>query len=296
MLKELDATLLGRAHGFGTILVPQRQQWWQSQAAPNPTETPPAEAAKEAPAADGAAPSAQPSATEKPEVDPAAAAAAFTAKVAPSEKATKPEFLPDDQWDAEKGEVKGDALKAAYERIGALTAERKPEDYKIDVSPEVRAELKVPDGESVFDPDAPLTKALPGIFAKLRVDPAEVPGAMSEVAKILRQEEGDLYASLQAEIPKLGENAVPRLNAMRNYIVGNLPEDHANTLLSLLGTSGAGALTAFEALINKGQGLASPGIGGKGGDDLPGAPGSHERLAAIYERNAQQPKRSLRQR
>lgn len=270
----------------------QPVQQWQSQAAP-PAAAPTPETAPAAPAAAGEpapgptpapAPAAAPEGgAPAPTPEQVAAAAAFQQPVV---KAEKPDFVPDDFWDAEKGAVKTEDLTAALDELKTLKAPRAPEDYKIDVPADVAKEMGYEDGQPVFDPDAPLTKLLPGILSEMGANPEKLGSAMAKVAQILRDEEKALTVDMVAEVGKMGENAPRRLDAMRTYITANLPENMANDLLYALGRSHAGALSAFEKLLNTSRGLSSPsGDGGGGGandDNLTPT----ERLAKVFENGA----------
>lgn len=242
-----------------------------SAAPPNPSPAP-------APAPD-AAPAADAPAAPSPEAE--AAAKAFTAPV--EKKAVeKPDYVSDDLWDAEKGEVK---VEAALAELKALKAPRSAEDYKIEVAPEVAKELGFEDGAPVFDAEAPLTKLLPGILASMGADPSKLGVAMGEVAKVLAAEEAKLRTDMVAEVAKMGENAPQRLGAMRTYIEANLPADDAGHLLHALGQSGAGALSAFEKLLNTSRGLGSPSGDGGGGSIDPNLSPT-ETLTQHFEQNA----------
>jgi len=261
----------------------QPVQQWQSQAAPAP-DAAAAAPAPDAPAADAApepaaAPAAEVPAAPTPEAE--AAAKAFTAPVE-KKAADKPDYVSDDLWDAEKGEVK---VEAALAELKALKAPRSAEDYKIEVAPEVAKELGFEDGAPVFDAEAPLTKLLPGILASMGADPSKLGAAMGEVAKVLAAEEAKLRTDMVAEVGKMGENAPQRLAAMRTYIEANLPADDAGNLLHALGQSDAGALSAFEKLLNTSRGLGSPsGEGGVGKVDPNLSP--TETLTQVFEQNA----------
>lgn len=310
-----DAGLIStlRASASGTILIPAGgslpAQLWQSQAASGAAadagaagaDGAAAAAAKGAPGADAGAADAG-AAGKGADADAAAQAAIDKLKAPVSEadkaaakaqggadsRATKPDYLTDDFWDADKGEVKADALKDA---LANLSAVREAKDYVIDVPAEMRKEMGLKDGESAFDPEAPMVKLLPEILSELKVDPKAVPAVMAKIAAVLQAEDKQLEALTIEEVKKLGDNGPQRLLAMRNAIVGHLGDD-ADAFLSVFGRVGASALTGLEKILNKAGGAAAFDGSGGGGkkSSLPGEVGSTEQIAAIFEANAQKPR------
>lgn len=154
---------------------------------------------------------------------------------------TKPEWVGEEFWDAEKG-LRVDELgksyaelaefrKAAAEREAALPS--KPEDYKF----EIPAEL-IPEGLDAskvgIDTDSPLYKGIVETFAANKV-PADVAQKAFEVfARDQLAMQKALVEAAAAERKKLGDSAPARVDAIAAWAKAQLGEDDAKAILGSL--------------------------------------------------------------
>lgn len=204
-------------------------------------------------AAAPAAPGSQPDAgTPVPTVADAAAT-----------KPTRPDYLPEAYWDAEKGEAKAGALTEALKKLGELEAAQaeraklvpeKAEGYE----PALPEGFKLPDGiEIQLDTNDPVYAAARAFAKERGFTQAEFSSLLELNAQRVVAEHRTLSAAVAAERTKLGENRIARLDAVDSFLKGRLPEAQASALSNMLVT--AAQVEAFETLMSS---LSGDGVGG----------------------------------
>ena len=180
---------------------------------------------------------------------PAAKAADVTAAPTPAPLAGKPEWLPDDLWDAEKG-FKADLVKQNAEMAKAA-AERKalvPEKadgYKL----ELPAGFKAPEGMTLneADPRLPLLREHALKAGWTQTDFAQV--IALDVARA-QADQARIAAQIALESAKLGPNAPERIDKVLKHIDGSAKSaEVARHLKSMLVT--ADIVEHFETLAQK---------------------------------------------
>lgn len=185
-------------------------------------------------------------------MDPAAASLA--PNPAPN-SATRPEFVPENFWDATKGEVKGNEFKTHLDTITAriaaddsrkLTLPQKPEDYKL----ELPQDFKLPAGaEWEWDDKDPLLTEARKTAQELGIDQA---GFSKLLALHVGTELGQSHRVKEAhdaEIAKLGATGSVRIDTVRTWAKAMVGDDMAKALDGMLVT--AKHVEAFEKLMQK---------------------------------------------
>lgn len=237
---------------------------------------------------------AQPVVAANPNPAPAKVDAAPAAQ-APAQAAARPDYLPENYWDAAKGAPKIDALVndltakqtelARFESISAQAPE-KPEAYKV----ELPKEFKAPDGVEIqIDENAEEFKDL---LASARVwahenkfSQAQFSGLMGQFGQFLAQGQAKAIAARDAEMKSIGENASARITAVEKYVAAALPKAQAEALLGNLVSKAA--LEGFEALIRKaspaGATVNGPAANGAGADKYDGMFGARRRAAQLAD-------------
>lgn len=159
----------------------------------------------------------------------------------------RPEGLPDQFWDAEKGLKVGDlaaAIREHTERLADVPA--KPEDYDLALSDAV----KVPEGFDVqIDKADPFFAEVTAAAHEAGVPKAAFQKFVDAYAKAQIANQNKFVEDFKAERAKLGEpdKVKARLDAISNFAATNLPTEQAKALLELTDT--AEGVKAVEALI-----------------------------------------------
>lgn len=202
---------------------------------PSPTPTAPTPAA--APASDGIVKLAQPAA------DPAAAPAAAAAAAA---KAAKPDYIPDDLWDADKG-FRADRAKELLEldtaertRRGSLP--KSAAEYKGDLPEGV----KLPEGASI-DVENPRFKALAETAHAEGWTQKAFSKALGLEVQRVTTEAATIAAAINARNEALGPNGPARVDAITTFAKTIAPNDKvAGELAKMLVTPGI--IETFERI------------------------------------------------
>ncbi len=165
---------------------------------------------------------------------------AARAAAAASEKPTRPEWLPESYFDAEKSAIKLDdfgkhygelatASKAEAERIAAYPA--KVEDLKFTLP----ADLKLPEGMTLDDKN-PQYQAFRNFVFDKKIDPAV---GSEMLGMYVRQQVADVDAinkRVDEELGKLGVNGPARITALRTFFDGLVGNDLSKSLMAGLFT------------------------------------------------------------
>lgn len=239
-------------------------------------------------------PAANPAPTPAANPNPAPAKV-DAAPAQPQASAARPDFLPENYWDAAKGAPKLDALYneltakqtelARFESISAQ-APAKAEDYKVALP----KEFKAPEGVTIeIDEKAEEFKdLLAGARAwahQNRLSQAQFEGQLGLFAQFLAGTQAKAVAARDAEMKAIGENAGARITAVEKFVTSALPKEQAAAVLSNL-TSKA-ALEGFEALIRKaipaGATTQGPAVNGAAGDKYEGMFGARRRAAQLAD-------------
>ncbi len=223
------------------------------------TNTPPSSDANIPPAVDPGAvpPPPAPAPSPAPTPDPAP-----TPAPAPAPVATRPDYIPEAQWDAETGKPKVD-IAALLQRAGEVPAEAAG--YVVDLPA---------DSPVKIDPADPLLAAARDVAKEHGFTQAQF-AAM--VGLRVKMEAGAIEASnaaAQAELGKLGDKAPERISTVTQFLEAKLPKAQFDAIRGAV-TSAAG-VEAVESLMQ----LA-------GGTKLPSQPAGStnsaaDTLAAMY--------------
>ncbi|TCR64688.1 hypothetical protein EV560_106154 [Bosea sp. BK604] len=218
-----------------------------------------------------------------PAGDPPAPPAAPPAGDPPA-AAQRPDWLGEQFWDAEKGEVKGADLKAAFDD---LTAFKAGEESKRAAVPEkadgyelkLPADLKFADGESFeLDKDDPMFGFGREVAHKLGLDQAGFEGLVGMYAQQKIAEAKEIQAAQQRHFEAMGPKAAERQNAVKTFLAAKLGADAPvifDTVLML-----KPGVEAMEKLMRVASGGNMPSFT-QGGRDGGKASPSEEEYAAM---------------
>lgn len=130
--------------------------------------------------------------------------------------AARPENLPEEFWDTEKGAVKTDAVAAKLQEFQAAQAGlvAKPEDIDWTLPADLDPDAK----DTVFEinKDDPMVSALAPVLAGL--PQAKITALVTAFAKYQVEDLKGVKAALQAEEQKLGEKYLDRINGAKAFI------------------------------------------------------------------------------
>lgn len=180
----------------------------------------------------------------------AGAAAAVAAAGTPAP--IRPDWLPEDQWDATSGKPKVDvaeALKAhqtAAERAGQVPAEASG--YKV-VLPEGSA-LKIDEADPLLAATREWAKA-EGLTQK------QFEGLLGLRAKMDADFTAAVQAAAQAEVKKLGDKAPERISTVTQFLSSKLPAAQFEAIKGAVQT--AAGVEAVETLMTLASGQKLPG-------------------------------------
>lgn len=205
----------------------------------------------------GPAPAPTPAPNSNPAPAPTPAPAPAPAPAAP----VRPDWLPEDQWDATAGKPKADiaaALKShqqATERAGQVPADATA--YKV----ELPADLTLPEGMKfeVADSD-PLLSAARSWAHQAGLTQTQFSGLMGLRAQMDAAAHEAAAAAMQAEVQALGDKATDRIDGATTFLRSKLPADQFDALKGAI-TSAKG-VEAVETLMKLASGPQLPGSGG----------------------------------
>ena len=173
----------------------------------------------------------------------------------------RPDWLPEDQWDATAGKPKfdlGELVKAKAtldERAGQVPADAAA--YKV----ELPADLKLPEGLNfeVKEGDPLLTEFRAFAHAN-GLTQAQFSGVLALRAKMDAMAHEQATAAMQAEVKSLGDKAQERIDGATTFLRSKLPADQFDALKGAI-TSAKG-VEAVETLMKLASGPQLPGNGG----------------------------------
>ena len=188
-------------------------------------------------------------------------------------KAAKPEWLPDDLWDAEKG-AKTDDLKAALEDAKALRESKaklpkSADDYK----PDLPADFKLPENVKIDVNDPRFKEAQAVAHARGLSQEAFSEVLAIEVKRAVAQHEM-LTAAVKARDEALGPNAAARIDALHSQIdaVAASPKEAADAKRMLVTPENVSLMERMFLALGS-QGVATLTRAGKDGEAKGKIPG-----------------------
>ncbi|CAO3426686.1 capsid assembly protein [Azospirillum argentinense] len=173
----------------------------------------------------------------------------------------RPDWLPEDQWDATSGKPKADiaaALKShqqAAERAGQVPADAAA--YKV----ELPADLTLPEGVKfeVAEND-PLLSAARTWAHQAGLTQDQFSGLMGLRAQMDAAAQEAAATAMQAEVQALGDKAAGRIDGATTFLRSKLPADQFDALKGAITT--AKGVEAVETLMKLASGPQLPGSGG----------------------------------
>lgn len=184
----------------------------------------------------------------------AAAAAAAAAGTGDAQASTRPDWMPEDQWDATTGKPKVDVaelvkMKAAQdERAGQVPADAAG--YKVEL-PE-GSTYQVKEGD-------PLLGAFREFAHKEGLTQAQFSGVLALRAKMDADALAAGEAAATAELGKLGDKAPERISTVTQFLSSKLPAAQFEAIKGAVGT--AAGVEAVETLMTLAGGQKLPGSG-----------------------------------
>jgi hypothetical protein len=191
----------------------------------------------------------------------------------------RPDYIPEQFWDAEKGEAKAGDLSAWIKRVSELEAREaerakgvpeKPEGY----APTLPETFKAPEGVEVrIDPNDPLFVEARQFAKEQGLTQAEFSKMLAIEAKRVANEATKLAEARKAQKEALGENGQARIDALDTKLKARLTHDEVGALWAGIAT--AAQVAAFEKLVGA---ATSDGVGGfqQGGSKAPAGQLSEE--------------------
>lgn len=179
--------------------------------------------------------------------------------------AVRPDYIPENFWDAEKG-FKADDFNA----ILARDAERSAQLAQVPPSPD-KYEAKLPhdfkmpegvelkEGESLIDANDPRIPTLREFAHTNQFSQAQFEGMIALGAQLDIAEQGRLTEALALQVEQLGAKGKDRIGAVKTWVAAKLPADQSEAILGVLYT--AKQIEAMESLMrmNRGTVPGSPG-------------------------------------
>lgn len=204
-------------------------------------------------------PAAAPSPSPAPAASPVASAPAPSPSPSPAPAApaaaTRPEYVPEQFWDATTNKVKDKefgehitqvATRDAAEQVRRLSLPQKAEDYKIGTTPN----FKPPPGiEFTVNEADPLWSQARAWAQKSGLSQDQFAEAVDLFAGAKVADAATIKAAKAAEIGKLGAAGTARVTALETFLTGMVGEQDAKQLGGMLVT--AGIVQAFEKLVTK---------------------------------------------
>ncbi|MBW8447914.1 MAG: hypothetical protein K0M49_20000 [Arenimonas sp.] len=183
------------------------------------------------------------------------------------QKPARPEFIPENWWDADKG-FKSDDFNA----LVARDAERQAAAAQVPESPDkyeakLPQDFKLPDGielaegEAALNPDDPRVVAAREFAHTKGMNQADFEQLLAFGVNMDLSEQTRLKDAVFAEKEKLGPKGADRIGAVKTWVAAKLGGELAEPLLAMMYT--AKQIEAFEALmrLNRGAVPGNPGAG-----------------------------------
>tara|TARA_R110002096_G_scaffold176989_1_gene353458 strand:- start:122 stop:907 length:786 start_codon:yes stop_codon:yes gene_type:complete len=188
-----------------------------------------------------------------------------------TETASRPEYVPEKYWNAERGETDVEKLSKGYNEIASAFG-KKHEDLTAEISSKIQKDSRkdVPKTaeEYVFEPSSEivpegtkfnLNKDNPQLkeFGVLAHDIGLSPSQYNQVVNLYVANELAMMPDKKAEVAKLGENSGARIERVDMWSKANLSENAYN---AVVGQSISGEfIMAMEELIDKTSGATLDG-------------------------------------
>lgn len=179
----------------------------------------------------------------------------------------RPEFIPEDWWDADKG-FKAEDFNALIARDAERASElaqvpesadkyqaKLPHDFKLPDG------VKVADGESLIDENDPRIAVAREFAHANGFNQAQFEGLIAMGVNLDLAEQTRLTEAVNAQIEALGPKGKERVGAVKSWVSSKLPAEQAEAILATLYTKTQ--VEAFEALmrLNRGAVPGNPGAG-----------------------------------
>lgn len=188
-----------------------------------------------------------------------------------AEKPARPDYIPENWWDGEKGFKSEDfqALVARDAENAARLAQvpeaadkyeaKLPHDFKLPDG------VEIPDGESALNPDDPRIAAARDFAHANQMSQAQFEGMLAMGVQLDLAEQGRINDAVKQQVELLGAKGAERVGAVKTWIAAKLPADQAEALTGMMFT--AKTIEAFEALmrLNRGAVPGNPGAGREAG-------------------------------
>lgn len=194
-------------------------------------------------------------------------------------KPERPDYIPEDFWDAEKGFRKDrlDSLLAVQAELDAKKAQipEAPDKYELKLPATFKPPegVELAEGESLVNPDDPRVAAAREFAHKSGMNQADFEALMQFGVEQDLAEQTRLKEGLAEQKEKLGARSTERIRAVTQWLGAKLGGDLAESLHGMLYT--AAQVEAFEALMRLNRGDV-PGSPGAGRDGKPGTPSDEE--------------------
>lgn len=165
-----------------------------------------------------------------------------------AETPERPDWLPEEYWDAEKGAIKGEDIAAKLKPPEDLVSKIEDIDWTVKLPDDHPLGVK----EVGFDPEDPRVKEVGKVLAEAGLTKGQIGSvlnayAMGEAARLAA-----LKDHLVEQTKLLGEKASTRVRAVTNWLTESVGQDRATRLLAKL--TDASDIEAIETLIEKSQG------------------------------------------
>lgn len=178
---------------------------------------------------------------------------------------TRPDWVPETAWKADKGfdaeaygkhytdTVQPQLTAWAAEQVRRNALPQKADDVKL----ELPKDFALPQGvEFKFDPAKPEYSKFRELAVKRGLDQDTITDLMGVYAETQVSTAAQLQAAVNAELTKLGSNAVPRVTAINTFLAGIVGAEAAKALGTMMVS--ADIVKGFESLIGK---FSSQGVG-----------------------------------
>jgi len=185
-----------------------------------------------------------------------------------SEKAARPEYIPENFWDTDKG-FKSEDFNALIARDAERAAElAQVPDSKDKYEVKLPKDFKLPDGfklpegqESIIDASDPRVEAARDYALANRFNQSQFEGLIAFGAQMDIAEQTRLNTALDEQRQQLGSKGQDRINAVTAWLGAKIGGDLANALAPMMFT--AKSIQAFEAVmrLNRGDVPGNPGGG-----------------------------------
>jgi hypothetical protein len=199
-----------------------------------------------------------------------AAAAAAAAKEGGDQKAeppVRPDYIPENFWDPEKG-FKADDFNALVSFKAEQDANRaqvpeKPDGYEVKLPKSFKLPegFELPEGQEIINADDPRIATAREFAHAKQMSQSDFEDLVAFGAQVDIAERGRLNEALGQQVEALGGKAKERISAVTTWLGAKLGGDMADALAPMMFT--AKSIQAFEAImrLNRGAVPGNPGAG-----------------------------------